>query len=391
MLSGEVQTPIFFAYVCVISKFIYIKKMKTNFFKAVLFGLAVLFAGSIQAQNSEIVNVSDSARVDVQEQVSNQIKKGMTHFDFAGTAKEAYQFLKTAPADTIVTAPVAVYSDTTVTRVGHVFELSAQDTLYVSLRYSLDGPRSLRRDTLCILNEHVTEFVPVMSETEKKVRRLALETAVLDTVQSGRERDRNGYRIKFDNGNEYEITSMAKDKYGPFAGGYTGGQIASGMGGFRGGIEGGYSWRWGMALAQVGVAHNRYTDNATAENANRKMWAFEARAGVGPTLYFGRWKQWSITPLAGISETSYRTDSREVTNPDGSIVLLQSGGNAWSWWAGIRGTYRGFNNIGMAGIQFDFTKVPNVIQNQGQIGRNAFTITAFFDFDFFRCIVNNRK
>jgi hypothetical protein len=69
MLSGEVQTPIFFAYVCVISKFIYIKKMKTNFFKALLCGVAVLFAGSIQAQN-EIIN-ADTTTVGAQ-QVSNQ-------------------------------------------------------------------------------------------------------------------------------------------------------------------------------------------------------------------------------------------------------------------------------------------------------------------------------
>jgi hypothetical protein len=349
----------------------------------------VLFAGSIQAQNSEIINGSDTTSV-AKNQVSNQIK-GEVHYEFAGTPKEAYQFLKENREDTLVTTPVEIHTDTMVTRCGYTFELTSEDTLYVHLKYSLNGPRSIRRDTLCILNEHVTEFVPVMSETEKKVRRLALETSVLDTVQAGRSRDRYAYRVKFSNGNEYEITSMAKDKYGPFAGGYTGGQIASGMGGFRGGIEGGYSWRWGMALAQVGVAHNRYTDNATAENANRKMTALEARAGAGPTLYFGKYKKLSVSLLAGISETSYRTDSREVTNPDGSIVLLQSGGNAWSWWAGIRGTYRGFNNIGMAGIQFDFTKVPNVIQNQGQIGRNVITITAFFDFEFFRCIVNNRK
>jgi len=363
--------------------------MKNFFFKAVAaIAIAVLCVGNANAQNSESINADT---VKVAQQVSNQ--KGQTHYGVipAVSPKDIYNVLKAAPADTIVTAPVAVITDSIAMVQGEQLSVPAGDTLFVHLRYALDGPRSLRRDTLWVLNEHVTEEIPVMSETEKKVRRLALETSVLDTVQAGRSRDRYAYRVKFSNGNEYTLTTKAKDKFGPFAGGYTGGQIASGMGGFRGGIEGGYSWRWGMALAQVGVAHNRYTDNATAENANRKMTALEARAGAGPTLYFGKYKKLSVSLLAGISETSYRTDSREVTNPDGSIVLLQSGGNAWSWWAGIRGTYRGFNNIGMAGIQFDFTKVPNVIQNQGQIGRNVITITAFFDFEFFRCIVNNRK
>jgi hypothetical protein len=363
--------------------------MKTNFFRATAMSVEVLFAGGVAAQNNESIN-ADTTTVGAQ-QVSNQIKKGEVHYDFVGTVREAYDYLKDNVADTIVTAPVAVYSDTTVMVQGEAMSIFEGDTLFVHLRYCLDGPRSIRRDTLWIVNAHEKEEIPVMSALEKKVARLAKETAVVDKVNEGRDRDRYGYRVSFDNGNTYTITEQAKDKWGVFGGIYAGGQIASGMGGFLAGGEAGYSWSWGVAYASLGIGYNKYTDNATTENANRKMTSLDFRAGGGPMFNFGKWKQWSIGPVGGIGEMSFKTDSREVANPDGSVDLMQSEGNGWYWWAGARGTYRGFNNIGSMSLELTYSKVPNVVQNEGQIGKGSFNLKVSFDFDFFRGLVNNHK
>jgi hypothetical protein len=359
--------------------------MKSNFFKAVLFGLAVL-CGPAAAQNSESIN-ADSAKVE--QQVFNQIKAGMTHFDFAGTPKEAYQFLKENREDTLVTTPVEIHTDTTVTRVGHIFELTAQDTLYVSLRYSLDGPRALRRDTLCVLNQHVTEEIPVMSPLEMYVDSLSQLTKAWDKVSSGREQDRYGYRVAFSNGNEYTITTRFNDKFGWQMGPFIGGELADGILGATAGARLACTHKYLEGTLDCGIGYNRYEANAEEQFAGDQALTFDARAmgwfNIAPLFFKGdKYLVHRLEVGGGAGLKGFQTKSREVTNPDGSVYLAQSQGNAFYWAAGLKYTYRKFNSRQSWSVELDVMQVPNVWQNRGQQNHIGGCVKIAYMFDMFR-------
>jgi hypothetical protein len=359
-----------------------------NFFKALLCGVAVLFATSATAQN-ESVN-GDTATT--APQVINQLK-GLTHYDFTGTPKEAYNFLKSAPADTLVTKPVEIHTDTTVTRCGHIFELTAQDTLYVYLKYSQDGHLSIRRDTLCILNEHVTEFVPVMSELEMYVDSLSQLTKVVDKVNAGRERQRNGYRVRFDNGHEYTVTSKAQNINGWAIGAYAGGEFG-GVTGFTVGGRLQYTHKWVSGTLDAGLGTNKYEANAEEAYAGDQMLTFDSRAmgwvNVLPLFKADTYSQWRLELGAGGGLKGYKTKSREVENPDGSVLLVQSQGNAWYWAGALKGTYQPFNKGYAFSVEAGVTQTPNVWQNKGQQNHLTYYVRVGITFDAWRNKVNHK-
>jgi hypothetical protein len=359
------------------------------FFKALLFGAAVLSTTGAFAQK-ESVN-ADTIKVD--QQVSNQLK-GEVHYDFVGTPKEAYNFLKDNPADTLVTSPIAVISDSTVNVQGQPMTVFAGDTLYVHLKYNLDGPRAIHRDTLWVLNAHEEEIIPVMSNLERKVARLAKETAVLDKVNSGRERDRNGYRVTFDNGHEYTITSKAQNKYGWQIGVYAGGEFG-GVTGVTAGGRLGYTHKWLSGTIDAGLGYNKYEENAEENLAGTGMVTFDSRAmgwfNLMPLFKTDTYNQWRLELGGGAGFKGFKTKSREVTNPDGSIDLVQSEGNGFYWTGGLKGTYQPSNKEYSFSLEGGVSQTPNVWQDQGQQNHLTYYVRLAVNFDCWRHKVNNRK
>jgi hypothetical protein len=350
----------------------------------------VLFATSATAQN-ENVNANDSTVVG-QEQVSNNLK-GEVRYDFTGTAKEAYQFLKDNQADTLITAPIAHYSDTTVNVQGAPMSVFAGDTLFVHLRYALNGPRAIKRDTLWVLNAHETELIPVMSETEKKVRRLAKETAVVDKVNAGRERQRNGYRVTFDNGHEYTITSKAQNTNGWQVGAYAGGEF-SGVTGFTAGGRLQYTHKWVSGTLDAGLGTNKYEANAEEAYAGDQMLTFDSRAmgwfNLMPLFKADTYNKWRLEIGGGGGFKGFKTKSREVENPDGSIDLVQSEGNGFYWVTGIKGTWQPFNKGYSFSLEGGVSQTPNVWQDQGQKNHLTYYVRLAWNFDCWRHKVNHK-
>lgn len=360
------------------------------FFKAVLCGIAVLSTTGAFAQN-ESVN-ADSASVE--QQVINQIQ-GEVHYgiDPAVSLKDIYNVLKKQPADTLVTAPLAVYSDTTVNVQGEQMTIFEGDTLFVHLRYCLDGPRSIRRDTLWVLNEHEQELVPVMSPLEAYVDSLSQLTQVVDGVNAGRERDRNGYRVTFDNGHEYTITNKAMNKYGWGLGIYAGGEFG-GVQGFTAGGRLQYTHKWVSGTLDGGVGTNKYENNAEPDLAGTQMFTFDARAmgwvNVLPLFKADTYNQWRLEVGAGGGFKGFKTKSREVTNPDGSIDLVQSQGNAFYLAGAIKGTFQPFNKGYSFSLEGGVTQTPNVWQNQGQQNHLTYYVRLAWTFDCWRNKVNHK-
>jgi hypothetical protein len=366
--------------------------MKTNFFRATAMAVAVLFAGGVAAQNNESINAQDSTIVG-QGQVINNLK-GEVRYDFTGTAKEAYQFLKDNQADTLITSPIEVFSDTTVMVQGQPMTVFAGDTLYVHLKYNLDGPRAIHRDTLWVLNAHEEEIIPVMSNLERKVARLAKETAVVDKVNAGRERDRYGYRVTFDNGNTYTITDKAQNKYGWKVGPYVGLQAGSHLTGFLAGGELAYSNPLIEGTLSVGAAHNKYTDNAEENVAGTKMWSLDSRA-MGwfnlSSLWGDKYGVNRVLIGGGAGEMFYETKSREVENPDGSVDLVQSRGSAFYLVGGIKYEHRFFNKGQNLSVGLYIAQNPNVWQDLGQQNHFRFEVRAAWTFNCWGNKVNNHK
>jgi len=363
----------------------------TNFFRALLCGVAVLCGQTASAQN-EIVNAQDTTKVTT-EQVINQ--KGEVHYgiDPSVQPKDIYNVLKSNPNDTIVTVPIEVLTDTTTMIQGEAVAIPVGDTLFVHLKYSLQGARSLRRDTIWVLNHHEEELVPTISPLEAYVDSLSQLTQVVDGVNSGRERDRNGYRIRFNNGNVYTITTKAMNKYGWSLGAYAGGEF----GGVKGVTAGGrlqYTHKWVSGTLDGGVGTNKYENNAEPDLAGTQMFTFDARAmgwvNILPFFKADTYNQWRVELGGGGGLKGFKTKSREVTNPDGSVVLVQSQGNGWYWAGALKGTYQPFNKGYSFSLEAGISQTPNVWQNEGQKNHLTYYVRVAMTFDVWRNKVNHK-
>lgn len=269
----------------------------------------------------------------------------------------------------------------------------AGDTLYVHLRYVLNGPRALKRDTLWVLNEHVTEEIPVMSELEMYVDSLSQLTQVVDGVNSGRERDCNGYRVRFNNGHEYTITTKAQNKYGWGLGIYAGGEFD----GVKGATAGGrlqYTHKWVSGTLDAGLGTNKYEANAEAEYAGTRMFTFDTRAmgwvNVLPFFKADTYNQWRVELGAGGGLKGFKTKSREVQNPDGSVLLVQSQGNGWYWAGALKGTFQPFNKGYAFSLEAGVSQTPNVWQNEGQKNHLTYYVRLAMTFDVWRNRINHK-
>jgi len=350
-----------------------------NFFRGgIAFAILSMLFGQTVAAKTESVNAADSL-TGAQEQVLTKI--------FADV-RSMYKYLSENQEDTLceVVSQIVVSEDMAVWVKGEAEPLFAGDTLTTILRTYYGGPRTLSRDTVWVIDRTTVELVPVMSVEEAIIDSLAQLTGVVDHVNSGRVRDRNGYRIRFDNGNEYTLTSKAMNKYGWVVGGYGGIQTGNHVVGIIGGGQIGYTGWWGEGSVSAGAARNRYTANAEPEFAGKSHWALDLRAmGWLKPIKLDKYDVNRVLIGGGYGLMFF--DTKSVGNIFG---LEQSGGMAGYFAGGLKYERRCFNK----GLDFFAEGYvlarPNVIQNGGQVNNLGAEVRLGMNFDLQRLLINHK-